>query len=82
MYAVLSGLSLRSSREPLSLRTLLLTILGVSILGAVDEWHQAFIPGRSMSFLDWIADSTGALVGALATRYLLFLPSRRRAPIT
>lgn len=31
--------------------------------GATDEWHQAFVPGRSVSFYDWIADVTGVLLG-------------------
>lgn len=48
-------------------------LLAVSILGAADEWHQQFIPGRRMDALDWIADTAGAacglsLVTALARR--------------
>jgi VanZ family protein len=49
----------------------------VSVFGAVDEWHQSFIPRRSMSFADWIADSSGALVGALTVRLIPFLTPRR-----
>jgi len=29
--------------------------------GALDEWHQYFVPGRAMDFWDWISDSVGAL---------------------
>ena len=32
--------------------------------GATDEWHQSFVPGRSADVRDWIADATGALLGA------------------
>ena len=32
--------------------------------GATDEWHQAFVPGRSADIRDWFADATGALLGA------------------
>jgi VanZ family protein len=53
-------------------------VLGVSLLGAVDEWHQSFIPGRSMSLPDWVADTAGATVGVLAIRLLPFLTPRRR----
>ena len=34
--------------------------------GAADEWHQQFIPGRSMELADWLADSLGACLGAIA----------------
>ncbi len=78
MYAVLAGLSLWSSQQSRSLRTLLLTIVGVALLAGIDEWHQSFIPSRSMSFLDWVADCVGALTGAVATRYLLLLAPRRQ----
>jgi VanZ family protein len=37
--------------------------VAIAVFGALDEWHQQFIPGRSMEFLDWVADSTGALAG-------------------
>jgi VanZ family protein len=31
-----------------------------SLFGATDEWHQAFVPGRSPDLGDWVADTTGA----------------------
>ena len=36
------------------------------VFGALDEWHQQLIPGRSTELADWYADSAGAAVGALA----------------
>lgn len=33
--------------------------------GAADEWHQAFIPGRSRDLKDWQADTAGAIAGVL-----------------
>lgn len=42
-------------------------VLLASVYGATDEWHQGFVPGREVSALDWVADTTGAAlaVGAL-----------------
>ncbi len=81
-YAVLSALILRATRTPRDLGTVAIVIVLVSAFGAVDEWHQSFIPRRSMSFADWIADSTGALVGALAVRFIPFLTPRRPGTLT
>ncbi len=39
--------------------------------GALDEWHQSFVPGRSPDGLDWLADTAGVLAGyATVTLYL------------
>jgi VanZ family protein len=80
-YAVLAALSLRATLTLRRIGTLLAVVVAVSLLGAVDEWHQSFIPGRSMSFLDWCADTLGALAGALAVRYIPFLTPRRLQPL-
>ena len=45
---------------------LLLTILVSSAYGAIDEFHQYFVPGRDCNVWDWIADTLGAFLGALA----------------
>lgn len=38
--------------------------LVLGVLGALDEYNQQFIPGRSgMSIEDWIADMSGAIAG-------------------
>jgi VanZ family protein len=34
-----------------------------SLYGAVDEFHQSFVPGRDMSAWDWLADVIGAGIG-------------------
>ena len=79
-YAILSGLVLRATRTPFFWGTFLMVVLAISLFGAVDEWHQAFIPRRSMSFFDWVADTAGALAGALAARFIPFLAPRRTLP--
>lgn len=47
-----------------------------------DEWHQAFVPGRSSSLLDSGVDAIGALIG-LSTVYWLrhFFTSGARAKL-
>ncbi len=39
-----------------------------ALYGAGDEFHQAFVPGREASPLDWLADALGALLGAALGR--------------
>jgi VanZ family protein len=43
---------------------LALAVITASLYGATDEWHQSFVPNRSMDALDWLADSSGAVLGA------------------
>jgi VanZ family protein len=48
-----------------SVRTTYLLSLALSALwGAVDEWHQSFVPGRDASWGDFVADGLGAALGA------------------
>lgn len=42
-----------------------------SLYGATDEFHQRFVPHRSADVADWIADSTGAALGALLAWLIL-----------
>jgi VanZ family protein len=51
-----------------------LTFLSGALLGALDELHQYFVPGRSAEILDWVADVLGILVGLL-----IFISLFRRA---
>lgn len=39
-------------------------LLAASLYGALDEWHQSFVPGRDSDPWDWAADTSGALLGA------------------
>lgn len=34
-----------------------------ALYGALDEWHQSFVPGRDPSLGDWAADVVGVLIG-------------------
>jgi VanZ family protein len=42
---------------------LLLIAAIASAYGIVDEIHQSFVPGRSPSVWDWVADTLGAFAG-------------------
>ncbi len=34
-----------------------------AVLGALDEYHQSFVPGRDASVDDWLADVIGSVIG-------------------
>lgn len=75
IYGVLGWLTARAwtSGSRVSAAALVAIVL-VSCFGALDEWHQQFIPQRSMELLDWAADTTGAAIGA----FLAIAGERRR----
>ena len=58
--------------------------LFAALLGAVDEVHQQWIPGRSMEFIDWVADFTGGTMGgfcsAVAASMIPFLLTPKVPP--
>jgi len=74
LYAVLGWLvasALMTDRPPLWLRTWIVTVAAIALFGAADEWHQAFVPGRSSDLRDLVADVSGAAMGASAAIVLL-----------
>jgi len=52
-------------------------VIGI-VAAALDEFHQAFVPGRSADLADIAADVLGILAGWLFVRFLLRLPAGRR----
>jgi VanZ family protein len=53
------------------IRLLLTVAVVMGLLGALDEYNQQFIPGRSgLSLEDWIADMSGAIAGVALLRLL------------
>jgi VanZ family protein len=66
IYGVLGWLAIRAwaNGSRLTAAALLVVVL-ISCFGILDEWHQRFIPQRSMDLRDWAADTTGAMIGAL-----------------
>jgi VanZ family protein len=68
-YMVMGLLLIRTSRG--SRMMWVQTMVIGALYGASDEWHQSFVPGRSMSIYDWVADIVGLLTAlALYSIYL------------
>jgi VanZ family protein len=51
--------------------SLLLIMLTGSVYGAIDEFHQYFVPGRDCNVWDWVADTLGSFLGALTVMLVL-----------
>ena len=43
-----------------------IALLAVPLIGALDEWHQLYVPGRNCSVIDWMADVLGTIVAVYA----------------
>lgn len=72
-FSVYAGLALALLRGRANMRWTEMTwrtglwAVGVSgLYGVTDEWHQGFVPGRTVSAADWVADITGAAVAVAA----------------
>jgi ribose/xylose/arabinose/galactoside ABC-type transport system permease subunit len=70
VLAVLLALTLNSPGQALW-KTALIALAIASLYGGSDEIHQLFIDGRTADPADWATDTLGALVGALATVWLI-----------
>lgn len=78
MYGTLGYLSARAAGASRA-ATLALVAAACVAFGAVDEWHQRFIPGRFAGVDDWGADCLGAALGVLA---FAVAARQRREPAT
>ncbi len=67
-YAVLGGLvaAAVAASCPGAVRAIGLAAVLAAAYGATDEWHQAYVPGRTSDPADWAADAAGAIAGATA----------------
>ena len=64
--------SLRLLAKLQGIRLLSAVALVIGVLGALDEYNQQFIPGRSgLSLADWLADMSGAVAGVGLLRILV-----------
>jgi VanZ family protein len=66
IYGVLGWLTARAWANGSRISAVALAAIAlISCFGALDEWHQQFIPRRSTDLLDWTADTTGAAIGVM-----------------
>ena len=42
----------------------------VALFGSIDEYRQSLTPGRAVEFIDWLADTLGAITAVAAYRCL------------
>lgn len=80
-YGVLGFLVARGIgpvRGEFSWRRMFAAIAFTVAYGISDEFHQSFVPGRSPSVFDLLADALGALAGAWFARHLGEMPARAR----
>jgi VanZ family protein len=75
MYGMLGFLVQRAATSTREVRVLGTVMAVLALFAAADEWHQAFIPGRSADVVDWVADTTGIAAGSLVA----FAIARRRS---
>ena len=73
-YGILALLCYRAFRwaagPAVARQAVVLAIVTASVYGITDEVHQLFVPFRESSWLDWLADTIGAAIGALSWRFL------------
>ena len=47
------------------------TVVLVTLYGLLDEFHQHYVPGRTVELYDALADAAGGLLGAWSMYYLV-----------
>ena len=80
MYGVFAALLVRV--WPIGRRRAMLvavTLVGLALFAAADEWHQRFIPGRSADVADWAADVGGATLAVALTSFVSALRRQESA---
>lgn len=83
-YAVLGALCYRAIRysghDWWRRYAIPVAVLLASLYGVSDEVHQAFVPFRDSSWLDWVADTIGGAVGAGVMHRVLSLRPLKSVP--
>ncbi|HUL73950.1 MAG TPA: VanZ family protein [Vicinamibacterales bacterium] len=59
-------------------RAAVAAMLVSSAYGASDEFHQAFVPGRTPDVNDWLADTSGAVAAVVVIRLAASVIARWR----
>lgn len=74
LYAIMGGFLALGAHISRSKRLWLALLVGY-LYGAVDEWHQMFVPRRVPSLSDWAADVVGVTLGFVLVLMVLRLRS-------
>ena len=61
----------------LILKRLFFTLLIAMFYAGFDEIHQMFIPKRQADFLDFIADTLGAIIGIFVAEIIIYFGDRK-----
>lgn len=72
IYSVLAVLLMKlfNKTKIEHIKKVIYILLIILVLGALDELHQHFVPGRTASFLDIFLDVIGGIIGLIIYRYI------------
>lgn len=79
VYAILGWLAARAMLPSRTAGRVVAVVTALAVFAALDEVHQLWIPDRSATVADWVADLVGLATGLLAhhlTRARLASPNR------
>lgn len=79
-YLLHRALTFQGKYERLSTNALLFSIIATVLYGALDEFHQMFVPGRDASIYDLAADALGGILYAAVIGSRLRLKGQRKRP--
>ena len=68
-FLLMGGMKITSSSY--QTRQVGFVVVLVVLYGLLDEFHQYFVPGRTMDIYDALADAAGGLLGAWSMYYLV-----------
>jgi VanZ family protein len=66
LFSITVFRGVRAERHGWRLNWALITLLIAAVYGALDEWHQSFVPLREPRISDVLIDTTGALLAQIA----------------
>lgn len=73
ILAVLLNLTLMFQNKYIGIKkkAWIFTLLIILTYAGLDEIHQLFVPGRDCEILDWVADSSGVVLGIIVVRFFI-----------
>ena len=85
-YALLGAAYLHAlaNGRRISVRFIVLAVVGACLFAMTDEYHQSFVSGRHSTIVDVMIDTSGAALGAAGAYFIQTLarPARPRPPST